>query len=128
MRHRCVVQHQAGPRCQPLHDVAGQALIVRLADIDAIEVVQLGVVHARRGTTDAVQIEQPDRLLAVQHLDVAVAPAEPQQVIAQRLGQVALLAELQGELRAVALRQFRPVRAVDQRQMRESGRSQPIAA
>ncbi len=109
-------------RCgQAFQHLLRQAVVVGLAQVDAVEVGQLGVVHAARGAADAVQIEQANRFLAADDLRVAVAPAESQQVVAQCLRQVALLAELQHADRAVALRQFCAVGTVDQRDVGEPG-------
>src|SRR3546814_4215459 len=55
---------------------------------------------------------------------VAMAPAEPQQVVAQRLGQIAHIAIGLDAERAAAFRQLGAVGAVDQRDMREARRSE----
>ena len=63
-----------------------------------------------------VEVEPLDRLLAVDDFVVAMAPAEPQQIVEQRFGQDAELVAIGVDAeRAVALRQFGAVGAVDQR-------------
>ena len=65
----------------------------------------------------AGQVERVDHLLGREDLLVAMAPAEPDQVVAQRRRQVAHGAVGLDAERAVAFRQFGAVRPVDQRDM-----------
>ena len=62
------------------------------------------------GAADGVDVEPLDRLLGRDDLVVAMAPAEPQQIVAQRLGQIAHVAIGVDAERAVALRQLGAVR------------------
>ena len=70
----------------------------------AVEVLELLEVEARRRLADVVEVEPFDRLLAADDLVVAMAPAEPQQIVATRLGQDAQLVAIGVDAeRAVAL-------------------------
>ena len=62
-------------------DQLGQPRVVGLADVMAVEVLELLEVEARRRLADMVEVEPLDRLLAADDLVVAMAPAEPQQII-----------------------------------------------
>ena len=95
-----------------------ESLIVGLADVMAVEVFQLGEIEPRRRAADRRQVEGVDHLLRREDLLVAVAPAEPHQIVAQRRRQIAHRPIGIDAERAVALRQLRAVRAVDQRDMR----------
>ncbi|OIQ70399.1 hypothetical protein GALL_479880 [mine drainage metagenome] len=94
-----------------------QRVVVGLAEIHAVQVGQLVVVHPGGAAVDVDDVEQPDGFLASDNLQIAVGPAQPHQIVAQRVGQEALFLELQRELRAVAFGQFLAVRAVDHRQV-----------
>ena len=117
--------HGIGPESQrvatsePSHNFPGQPAIVAQPQPMRVDVLQLGIVHPRRAAPDAIQVEQSNGFIAVQDLDIAMRPAEPQQVVAQRLGQIALFLELQHADRAMALGQFLAILAVDQRDMGE---------
>ena len=78
----------------------GEPRVVGLADIMAVEVLELLEVEARRRFADMVEVEPFDRLLAADDLVVAMAPAEPQQIIEQRLGQDAQLVAIGVDARA----------------------------
>ena len=106
---------------EPLGDERDQPVIVGSANIVAVEAVELGEVEAGRGAADGVDVEPLDRLLGREDLVVAVAPAEAQQIVAQRLGQIAQLAIGIDAERAVPFRQLGAVGAVDQRDMGEFG-------
>ena len=67
---------------------------------------------------DVGDVEQRRHLLEREDLLVAVRPAEPRQVVEQRLGQVALLPVVQHRNGAVALRELGAVGAKDHRQVR----------
>ena len=54
-----------------------------MADVVAVEAFQLGEIEPRRRAADAGQVERGDHLLGGEYLLVAVAPSEPDQVIAQ---------------------------------------------
>src|SRR3546814_11271258 len=74
---------------------------------------------------DRVEVEPFDGLLGGDDLVVAMAPAEAQQIVAQRLRQVAQVAVGVDAEGAVALRQLGPVGPVDQRNVGE-GRRFPV--
>ena len=70
----------------------------------AVEILELLEVEARRRLADMVEVEPVDRLVAADDLVVAMAPAEAQQIIEQRLGQDAQLVAIGIDAeRAVAL-------------------------
>src|SRR5690606_9736472 len=63
---------------------AGQQFIVRrIADVMAVEVLELGKIEARRRAPDAVKIEPVDHLLSGEDLVVAVAPPESDKIVPQ---------------------------------------------
>ena len=70
----------------------------------AVEIFELLEVEARRLLADMIDVEPFDRLVAADDLVVAMAPAEAQQIIEQRLGQDAELVAIGVDAqRAVAL-------------------------
>ena len=88
------------------------------ADIAAIQPAQLLMIETRRVARHALDRELLDELLRRDdRLVVLRAPAEQREVVAQRLGQVALVAQLLHGRRAVALGQLLAVHAVQQRQV-----------
>ncbi len=95
-------------------------VVRRLADVMAVEAVELGEIEPRRRAADRVESEPFDRLLGRDDLRVAVAPAQPQQIVPERLGQIAHGAVFLHAQRAVALRHLLPVGPVDQRDMGET--------
>ena len=83
--------------------------------------------EARR-RADIRDLEQLDRILGRDDVDIAVAPAEPEQVIPHGGGGEAHLLRSIGDAeRAVALRELGAVGPVDQRHMREARNLPPIA-
>src|SRR4051812_3782325 len=62
-------------------DEAGQALVVGLAKIMAVEALELLEIEARRRFPDVVEVEPFNRLVAADDFVVAVAPAEPEQIV-----------------------------------------------
>ena len=80
----------------------------------AVEIVQLCKIEAGRCPADSIEVEPGDRLLGRYDLLVAVAPAEAEQIIAQRLGQIAELTIGVHAQSAVPLGQLGTVRPVDQ--------------
>ena len=82
--------------------------IVGLAQIVAVEVGELGQVETRRRAADALEVEPVDRLFRGNDLGVAVAPAQAQQIIAHRLGQMPMIAIGVDAQRAVAFRSLAP--------------------
>src|SRR5689334_13923604 len=85
----------------------------------AVEAVELREVKPGGGTADSVDVEPLDRLAGRDDFGVAVAPAEPKEIIAQRFRQIAEFTIRVDRERAVALRQLCAVRAMDQRHMGE---------
>ena len=79
----------AEPVTQLLNDQPGRKR-GRRGDIDAVEItVSLRKSKGRRAPHRIVEIKPFDRLLTRNDLLVTVAPAEPQQIVAERPGQVA---------------------------------------
>ena len=73
------------------------------ADVMRIQIVELLEIEAGRALADILEIEPFDGLLGGNDLVIAVAPAQPQQVVAHGLGQIAHVAiGLDGQ-RAMAL-------------------------
>ena len=92
--------------------VAGRAHIV------AVDVLELGIVEARGRAPDGRQIERGDQLVGGEEFLVAVTPAEPRQIVAQRRRQIAHRAVGVDAERAVPLGELGPVRPVNERNMR----------
>ena len=92
-----------------------QRVVVHLPDPVRIHCLQLCRVETRCALVHVVDVEPPDHILGRHDLVVTMAPAEPSEVVAQRLGQDAHRAIGIRAERAVPLGQLRPVRAVDQR-------------
>ena len=78
----------------------------------AIQIVELGEVEARRRTANGVDVEPLDGLFGRDDLVVAMAPAEAEQIVAQRLRQISELAIRIDTERAVPFRQLCAVGAV----------------
>ena len=97
------------------HHQRQKLFVGRLAKIVRIEVGELGCVEARRRAADARQVEPLDCLLGRDDLVVAVAPAQAQQVVAQRLGQEAHVAIGVDAQCAVPLAELGAVGSMDQR-------------
>ena len=102
-------------------DLRHQLLVRRVADINAVEVFELGEIEARGRAADGVEVEPLDGLLRRENLVVAMAPAEPREIIAHRGRQIAHGAVSLDAERAVPLGKLGAVRPVDQRDMREGG-------
>src|SRR3546814_16087401 len=84
----------------------------------AVQILELLEIEARGRAADIREIEPVHRLLATDDLGIAVAPTETQEIIVHRFGQIAKLVAIGVDAqRAVALRQFGAVGAVDQRNM-----------
>ena len=56
-------------------------VIGALANVLAVEVLQLGEIEARRRPADRVQIEPFDRLRGRDDFGIAAGPAQPQQIV-----------------------------------------------
>ena len=76
----------AEPVTQLLNDQPEEIREVGAADIDAVEISRLAEVKAGRRAPHRIEIEPFDRLLTRNDLLVTVAPAEPQQIVAERPG------------------------------------------
>ena len=119
------LRRQLGGERRPAGDVRqhpldlGQEIGVGgLAHIVAVEALELGEVEARRRAADLRQVEGRDHLLGGEDFLVAVAPAEPHQVVAHGDGEVAHRPIGIDAERAVALGELGAVRPVDQRNVR----------
>ena len=82
---------------------ATSAVIRGFADVMAVEIVQLLVIHPRRALADGSKIEPLDRLCGGDDLVIAMAPAQPEQIVAHGLGQIAHVAIGLHRQRAMAL-------------------------
>ena len=119
--HALRVHRQADGR-EPRHDQLGKVVVRTLAQIVGVDAGELGEVEARRRPAHRGEVEQRHRLVGADDLLVAVAPAEPQEIVAHRLRQepqFAILGHAQG---AVPLAELGAVRAMDQRDMGEARR------
>ena len=92
--------------------------VARRAHVMAVDVLELGVVEARRRSADGRQIERGDELLGGEELLVAVTPAEPREIVAQRRRQIAHGAVGVDAERAMALGELGAVRPMNERDMR----------
>jgi hypothetical protein len=101
-----------------------QLRVIGGAQIMPVDILQLGEIEARRRAMHLRKIEGVDHFLRREKFLVTLAPAEPHQIIAQRLGQIAHGAIGVDAERAMALRELRAVGAVNERNMSE-GRSLP---
>src|SRR3546814_8065087 len=88
----------------------------------AVEILELFEVEARRRAADMGKVEPLGRLRAADDLVVAVPPAEAEEIIVHRFGQIAHLVAIGVDAeRAMTFRQLRAVGAVDQRNMSIDG-------
>ena len=72
--------------CQErLHEL----LVIRVAHIVAVQILELDEIEARRRPADAIEIEPVDHLVGREDLIIAMAPAEPGQIVAHRFRQIA---------------------------------------
>ena len=94
----------------------------------AVEIFELCEIEPRCAAADRRQIEPFDHLRGRHDFIIAMAPAQPHQIVAQRLGQIAHGAIGLDAERAMPLGQLGAVRAVDQRNVGHVGTSQPIAS
>ena len=118
-------RRQLGGKLGPAGDVRQHALdlgeeigVGGLAHVVAVEALELGEVEARRRASDLRQIERRDHLLGREDFLVAVAPAEPHQVIAHGGGKVPHRPIGIDAERAVPLGELRAVGAMDERDVR----------
>src|SRR5262245_37542654 len=97
-------------------DEGGQPGIFGLAHVMAVQILEFLEVEPRRALADVIDVEPLDRLLAADDLVVSMAPAKPEQIVEQRLGQDAQLVAIGIDTkRAMALAELGPVKAVNQR-------------
>src|SRR6187431_774010 len=100
-------------------DQRGKAIIISLANIMTVQIFELLEVETRGRTADIGEIEPLDRLVAADDLIVAMAPAQTQQIIADRFGQESQFVAIGLDAeRAVPLGQLGAVGTMDQRDMR----------
>ena len=97
---------------------ASRSASAALADVVAVQAFQLGEVEAGRRAADLRQVERGDHFLGGENFLIAMAPAEPHQVVAHGRGQIAHGAIGIDAERAMALGEFRAVGPVNQRDMR----------
>ncbi len=88
------------------------------AHVVAVEAFELGEIEARRRAADLRQVEGRDHFLGREDFLIAVAPAEPHQIVAHRRRQIAHRPVGIDAERAVALGKLGAVRPVDQRDVR----------
>src|SRR6516162_2260558 len=91
-----------------------ELVLAGLADVVGIDVGELGKIKPGGRLVDVIDVKPGDGLLGREYLGIAVAPAEPNQVVAQTRrqkahGSVGLDAEC-----TVALRQLGAVGSMDQ--------------
>src|SRR4051812_37638971 len=85
----------------------------------AIQILELLEIEARWRLADMIEVEPLDRLLAADDFVVAMAPAEAEQVIADRFGKHPQLVAVGVDAkRPVALAELGAVRSVNQRHVR----------
>ena len=96
-------------------DLGEELGVGRLAHVMAVEVFELGKIEPRRRAADLRQLERRDHLLGRKHLLVAVAPAEPDEVIAHGGRQIAHGPIGIDAERAVALGELGAVGPVEER-------------
>ncbi len=89
-----------------------------VANVVAVEILELGEIEARGRAADLRQVERGDHLLGGKNLLVAMTPAEPHEIVAHGSRQVAHGAVGVDAERAMALGEFRAVRPVDERDVR----------
>ena len=118
--HACEIRAGIRIDAQPSQmgtQVFGHIRGVGRFQIMLIEPEQLVGVEGGRRAVHRPQIEQRDHLGPAEHFLVPMRPAEPHQIVEQRLGQIAFVAVLQHADRAVALGQALAVGAQDHRHM-----------
>ena len=88
-----------------------------LPDVVLIEPAELVVVEGGGRTIHVGDVERRNHLVTREDLLIAVRPAQPRELVEQRLRQISVVAELHHPDRAVTLRQPLAVRAEDHRHM-----------
>src|SRR5439155_2961723 len=114
---------------EPLLEPARQLVGVELAQVAAVHPAELLLVEDGRVARDAVEREALDQLLGREEGGgLVVAPAEQREIVADRLRQVARLAQLLHRGGPVALRELLAVGTEQQREVRvdRRGRAQRL--
>src|SRR6202451_4903680 len=104
-------------RQQPLYG-AEQSLVGRASNVMPVEVFELGEIETGRRAADLRQIKCGDHFFNRKYFLIAVTPAEPHQVVAQRRRQIAQGAVGINAESAMPLRKLRAVWPVAQRHVR----------
>ena len=97
-------------------------------DVLVVEPVELGLVEDRRARREPLELELGDQTVHVEHLVLAVRPAEQRQVVHDRLRQVAELAEVAHRRGAVALAELAAVGPSTMEWWAKRGTGAPSAA
>ena len=118
--------HAEGRELRP--QVICQVLGCGPQDVLLVGPEELVGVEGRGRLVDVHDVEQPDHFLEREDLLVAVRPAEPAEIVEQRLGQETRLAVLQDAHRAVTLGELRAVGPEDHRQVCVHRRLDPHGA
>ena len=101
-------------------DRGHQLRVGRGPHILPVHVAKLDKIKARGRAPYIGEIKRLNHFRRGKKLAVALAPAEPHQIVAQRLGQIPKRPVGINAQRAMALRQFGAIRAMDQRDMRHA--------
>ena len=125
-RHRRTHASRAASRCPArrshLAEPVGVLVRLQVAQVDAVQPVELLVVERRRARHDALERESLDELVPRHDRRlVVVAPAEQREEVDQRRREVAGVAEVVERHGVPPLRQLAPVVAVDVRNVRVDG-------
>ncbi len=112
----------AGQIGQAVKQRVEQLVVRHRAHEMAVHILELDEIEARRRTADRRKIKSLDHLLSREEFLVAVAPTEPQEIVAQGVRQIAHRAIGVDAERAMALRKLGAVRPMDQRNMRHDRR------
>src|SRR5690606_12635823 len=110
------------PALQPRHEgdcLVGQALIVRFADVVAVQILKFREVKTRRRAADAFEVEPLDCLFRGENLVVAMTPAEAHEIVPHRLRQIAEIAVSFRAKRAMTLGELGAIRTMNERYMRK---------
>ncbi len=108
-----IVQHEPVLALQAPQHVRGKPRIVGLPQIHAVQMRELGIIHAACRAPHGIDVEQLNGFVARQDFAVAMPPAQPQQIIAQSFRQKAGALEFQHAHGAVPLAELGAVRPVD---------------
>ena len=98
---------------QSRRNARGEVGVGKQLQVMVVQPAQLLDVELRGRMRQVRTVEPIDQLLAREHLVVAMAPAQPRQVVDDGFGQVTLVVVLHHRHRAMALGELLPVRPVD---------------